>query len=69
MSHTAFHVRTRFRMYFLVVLACAASALLIQFAVSSTTELRHFADQQISSAVQKAVHAEVTQAVKAGDSH
>lgn len=56
--------RSRLQMYLLVTAICGASALLIEFALSSTSDLRGYANRQIDSAVHKAVQSEVAQATE-----
>ena len=60
-------LRTRLRMYLLVTLVCGASALLVEIVVSSTSELRDYANRRIDSAVRKAVQSEVAQATRSGE--
>jgi len=58
-------MRSRLQMYLLVTLICGASALAIEFLLTSTRDLRGYANRQIDSAVHKAVQSEVAQATRA----
>ena len=58
------HLRSRPRMYVIVFITCAMLALVLQWLVSATGELSSYADRRIQSAVDDAVHSQVTEAAR-----
>ena len=62
MGRSAVHQRSRPRMYMIVFITCAMLALVLQWLVSATGDLSAYADRRIQSAVDDAVHSQVTEA-------
>lgn len=64
MGRSVIHLRSRPRMYLIVLLTCGVLALLLQWLVSATTEFSSYADRRIQSAVNGAVKTQVAEVSK-----
>ena len=64
MMSNGFHLRTRPRMYLVVTLMCGMSALLLQFMLSGASQFKNYAELRLESAVQGAVHTEISEVAR-----